>query len=60
MNISATVLEEFTGRVPLVGIKYHAIYDPCLEILKNMAFLKLQEEDKSVEDTLGFTFVETL
>jgi hypothetical protein len=63
MNISATVLEEFTGRVPMAGIKYHAIYDRCLEILKNMAFLKLQEEDKSVEaasHTLGFSFFETL
>jgi hypothetical protein len=27
--------------VPMAGVKYHAIYDLCVEILKNMAFLKL-------------------
>jgi hypothetical protein len=30
-KVSAVVLEEFTGRLPVAGIKYHAIYALCLQ-----------------------------
>jgi hypothetical protein len=62
-KMNTVVLEEFTGRVPVAAIKYHAIYALCLQILKDMATLKLQEDNRSVEATshaLGFRFVETL
>jgi hypothetical protein len=62
-KMSAIVLEEFTGRAPVAGIKYHIIYALCLQILKDMATLKLQEGNRSVEaasHTHGFIFVETL
>ena len=62
-KMNAVVLEEFTGRVPVAAIKYHAIYALCLQILKDMATLKLQEDNRSVEATshaLEFRFVETL
>lgn len=61
--MSAVVLDEFNGRLPIVRIKYHAIYAICLRLLRDMATLKLQEDNGPVETASpasGFTFVETL
>lgn len=62
-KLSTVVLDEFTGRLPIAAIKYHAIYAICLQILNEMAVLALQVQDQPVEHARpanGFKFVETL
>ncbi|KAE8452073.1 hypothetical protein EG329_002239 [Mollisiaceae sp. DMI_Dod_QoI] len=57
------VQQEFTGPVPVACIKYYVIYALCLDILKDMAIFKLQEDGRPVDiasHALGFAFVETL
>ena len=61
-KLRAVLFEEFTGRLPVAGIKYHSIYVLCLQVLKDMATLKLREGgiEAPTSDALGFAFVETL
>jgi hypothetical protein len=56
-------LGEFNGRLPVARINYYAIYTICVQILKEMAVKKLQEDDRPIREAspaLGFIFVETL
>lgn len=62
-RMKAVGIDEFTGRLPVAGIKYYPICVLCLQILTDMSTLYLQENNKSIglaSPAAGFSFVETL
>jgi hypothetical protein len=62
-KMKSEVLREFTGKVPVASIQYHAIFALCLQILTEMAILKFEEDGRDVTTAsteAGFIFVETL
>jgi hypothetical protein len=62
-KMKSEVLREFTGKVPVANIQYHAIFAPCLQMLTEMAILKFEEDGRDVKTAsmeAGFIFIETV
>jgi len=62
-KMKSEALREFTGKVPIASIQYHAIFALCLEIITEMAILKFEEDGRDITRAIikaGLIFIKTL